>query len=114
MSSSAFKPAQAQLTTSYAAIYTCPRGKTARINSMIICNTSAAGVSVKVAAVPKGGTAGTTNQILDAATIIGIGLSSFYSAPGGLVVIEEGGSLQAQAGANTALTLTLAIEEWSV
>lgn len=55
---------RAQLTTSYATIYTCPTGKRAYVKDINLCNTHNGNSKAFVALVPSGGTAGAANEII--------------------------------------------------
>ena len=54
---------RAQLTTSYATIYTCPAGKRAYVKDINLCNTHNGNSKAFIALVPSGGTAGASNEI---------------------------------------------------
>ena len=94
--------AQAALGTSVATLYTATSTSTAHVNSINICNTTAAAITVYLFIVPSGGTAGAGNAI-------------FYntSVPGGTTVLWEsvqiipaGGTIQGY-GSATGLTVTI-------
>jgi hypothetical protein len=55
---------RAQLTTSYATVYTCPADKRAYIKDINLCNTHSGKSHAYVAIVPSGQTAGVAYEIL--------------------------------------------------
>ena len=56
--------AQAEMTTSYATIYTVPANSRTYVKDIDIMNTTAASINVFVSLVPDGGTAGTSNALI--------------------------------------------------
>jgi len=94
--------AQAQLTTSNAAVYTSS-GNTAT-TVVFFCNTSVSAVTIDVYAVPNAGAAGTTTQLLDT---ISINAKDTYILNLEKIVLANGDMIQAKASAGTAVTATV-------
>ena len=94
--------AQAQLTTSTAAIYTST-GNTAT-TVIFFCNTSASAVTVDVYAVPNAGAASATTQLISELSING---KDTYMLNLEKIVLANGDSIHAIASAGTAVTATV-------
>jgi hypothetical protein len=94
--------AQAQLTTSTAAIYTST-GNTAT-TVIFFCNTSASAVTVDVYAVPNAGAASATTQLISELSING---KDTYMLNLEKIVLANGDSIHAKASAGTAVTATV-------
>lgn len=97
------------LTTSVATYYTAPQavGNSMALPEMIIfANTDSVARTVTVHNVPSGGSAGAGNKIFGAVSIPA-NTTWIGRYPGGAFVIAGGGSIQALASANSAVTLTV-------
>lgn len=91
-----------QLTTSAATYYTATSVK-ARIDALVLTNTSAGAVTATVHLVPSGGSAGASNCILSARSLAA---GESYVVPGALGQwLESGGTIQALASSATAITI---------
>ena len=94
--------AGSQLTNAAATYYTATN-VSARVDSCALVNTTAGAITATVHLVPSGGTATAANCILSAKSIA----AGATFVPPGIIgqVIENGGTLQALASANTSITL---------
>ena len=93
--------AGSQLTTSAATYYTADTR--ARIDAMVLTNTSGGAVTATVHLVPSGGSAAASNCILSAKSL---NAGESYVVPGAIGQwLESGGTIQALASAGTAITL---------
>lgn len=90
---------QGELSTSSGVIYTVPSGTQAIIKSMRIVNTSASETTIKL----WNGGSSNANVVLPPVTIDAGGFAEFD----GTLTMTSGDTLVAQAGANTALTMTI-------
>lgn len=61
--------AQAESTTSFLAIYTCPPNTRTYIKDITVCNTTAGAVTLFISLVPNQGVAGTANALFNASSI---------------------------------------------
>lgn len=102
------------LTNAAATYYTMvgmPNDK-AVINVIVFCNTTAGPVTVTVHNVPPGGSASAGNKIFGGPAIPANTTWVGRYPDDGLCVIPSGGTLQALAGANTSITLTVSGREY--
>lgn len=99
-----------QLTNSAATYYTATNCKT-RIDAMTILNNTAGAITVDLHLVPSGGTADATNQILDDYSIAA--KTAYVVLPAIGHWLEDGGTIQALASANTSLTMVASGIEWT-
>lgn len=90
---------QGQLSTASGTVYTVPSGAQTIVKSMRIVNTSASSTTVKLW---QGGSAD-SNVILPATTVDAGGFAEFE----GTLTMAASTTLAAQAGANTAITVTI-------
>jgi hypothetical protein len=103
--------AAAQLTTSALTYYTAPTSTVATINNLSLTNTSGSAVTVTLYRVPSGGAAGVTNQFTPPYTIP---VGQTYVPPQAIgLQLDAGMTLQALAGAATAVTLMGGVYETS-
>lgn len=103
--------ASAQLTTSAVTYYTAPSGTTATINNLSLTNTSASPVSVTLYRVPNAGSASASNQFTAPYTVA---VGQTYVPPQAIgLQLDPGMTLQALAGAATAVTLMGGVYESS-
>lgn len=94
--------AGSQLTTSAATYYTATAVK-ARIDALVLTNTSAGAVTATVYLVPSGGSAGASNCILSARSLAA---GESYVVPGALGQwLDSGGTIQALASSATSITI---------
>lgn len=99
-----------QLTT-VAATYYAATNVRARIDALVLTNTSGGAVSATVYLVPSGGSAGVSNCILSNRSL---NANESYVVPGAIGQwIEAGGSIQALAGSNATITLVASGVEYS-
>lgn len=92
---------RAQLTTSYATIYTCPTGKRAYIKDINLCNTHSAKSHGYVSIVPSGQTAGAAYELLSNK---GIDAYDNYHWTG-LQILNEGDTIQAKGSDSNYVTI---------
>ncbi len=87
---------QAELTTSYATIYTVPANTRTYVKDIDVVNTTGSTIGIYISLVPSNGTAGTSNAL-------------FYNTPlplntivqwAGSQIINEGDTIQAKASAS--------------
>lgn len=91
-----------QLTTSAVSYYDATNKK-ARIDSLVLTNTTGVAATATVHLVPSGGSAAATNCILSAKSI---NAGDSYVVPGAIGQwLEAGGSIQALSGTGAAITL---------
>lgn len=93
----------AQLTTSAATYYTAGTGVRCMIKHVTFCNTSGSNVTVTAYLVPSGGSATDSNIITKTHTLIPSETWNCPDLEGH--VIEDGGTLQALASANTSVNI---------
>ena len=94
--------AGSQLTNAAATYYTAT-GVKARIDALVLSNTTAGAVTATVYLVPSGGSAGASNCILSARSLAA---GESYVVPGAIGQwLEAGGTIQALAGANASITI---------
>lgn len=99
-----------QLDTTIATYYTATNVR-ARIDAIVLTNTTAGAETVTLHIVPSGGTADDTNCVLSAKSIAA---GASYVPPGAIGQwLEDGGTLQALASAVTAITLVASGVEYS-
>lgn len=91
------------LTTSAAAVYTTPAGRTGVIKQIILNNTSAGVATVSAHVVPSAGTASASNQIITNLSIAA-GSQIIWAAD---IPLAAGESLQLLSSAATAVTSTV-------
>lgn len=94
--------AQAQLTTSTAAVYTSTGNSATTV--IFFCNTSASAVTVDCYAVPNAGSAADTTQLIKA---VNINAADTYILNLEKIVLANGDSIHAKASAGTAVTATV-------
>lgn len=99
--------AQAEITASYATIYTCPFGQRAAISDIEVCNTTAAPIGIYISVVPANGTADDSNAIFYNASLPAY---STMQWTGGLAIIA-GDTLQVKA---TSIGCTITVSGGSV
>lgn len=99
---SASKVAQAQMTTSYAVIYTCASGQRAGISDIEVCNTTASSIGIYVSVVPSGGTAGAGNAVFFNAALPAYSTMQWT----GGIAMAAGDTLQVK-GSATGCTITV-------
>ncbi|HNC83780.1 MAG TPA: hypothetical protein PK999_12090 [Nitrospira sp.] len=102
--------AGSQLTTSAATYYTAT-GLKARIDNLTLTNTTAGAVTATVHLVPNGGSASASNCILSAKSI---NAGDSYVVPGAIAQwLEDGGTIQALASANTSIGIVASGVEYT-
>lgn len=94
--------AQAQLGTTVTTIYTSSGDSATTV--IFFCNTSATAETIDVYAVPSGGTAGVTNQIIDTLTI---NSGDTYIMNIEKLVLSNGDSIEASATTGSVVTSTV-------
>lgn len=92
---------RAQLTTSYATVYTCPTGKRAYIKDINVCNTQSAKSHAYVAIVPSGQTVGVAYEILSNK---GVDAYEVYRWTG-LQILNAGDTIQVKGSASNDITV---------
>jgi len=99
-----------QLTTSAATYYTAVNAK-ARIDAMVLVNTTGGAITATVYLVPSGGSAAASNTILQTHSIAA---NSEYVVPGAIGQwLEGGGTIQALASGATSITLVASGVEYT-
>ena len=88
------------VTGSFQTVYLTPASVRALVKDISICNTTAGALTVDLCVVPSGGTVGTSNAILYAATVAA---NTQYHWQG-LIVMNSGDSLQVR-GSGPGLTI---------
>lgn len=95
--------AGSQLTTSAATYYTAPSSTTTIIQSVVLTNTNGSTRTATVHLVASGGSASASNMVLSARSLVA---GETYIVPGCAgMVLAAGGTIQALASANTAISL---------
>jgi hypothetical protein len=94
--------AQAQLTTSAAAVYTS--SGTSATTVIFFCNTSVSAVTLDVYAVPNAGAASATTQLISE---VSINAKDTYILNLEKIVLANGDSIQAKASAGTSISATV-------
>ena len=91
------------LTTSAAAAYTVPAGRTGVVKQIILNNTTATAATVSAHVVPNGGSAASSNQIITGLSIAA-GSQLIWAAD---IPLAVGESVQLLASASSAVTSTV-------
>jgi hypothetical protein len=92
---------RAQLTTSYATVYTCPADKRAYIKDINLCNTHNNASSAWVSIVPSGQTAGAEYDIISEKSIS----AKDYVRWTGLQILNAGDTIQVKGSASAQVTI---------
>ena len=92
---------RAQLTTSYATVYTCPADKRAYIKDINVCNTHNNASSAYIAIVPSGQTAGAAYEILSNKSVSGNDVYRWT----GLQILNAGDTIQVKGSASNEITV---------
>ena len=92
---------RAQLTTSYATVYTCPADKRAYIKDINLCNTHSGNSNAYVAIVPSGQTAGAAYEIIS-----NLQMSSYSTHRWtGLQILNAGDTIQVKGSDSNYVTV---------
>lgn len=96
------KLGQGTIGVGVATLYTVPASTRAIVKRMAVCNTTGAGITLRLFLVPSGGGAGTGNAIVYDATVAANGA---YNDTG-IHILHSGDTIQTQAG-GAGLTITV-------
>lgn len=100
-----------QLTTGALAYYTAPANTKARVDALVLTNTTVGAITATLHLVPSGGSATAANTVLSAQSIAA---GASLVVPGAIGQwIEAGGSLQALASAGASISLVASGVEYS-
>lgn len=93
------------VTTSDAAVYTCPGTSTVKIATAVLCNVTGSAVTVSVGVVASGGTAGASHHFLDSYSLAAHDAVDLTYLKGAM--LTDGDFIAAIAGTGSAVTCVL-------
>ncbi|MFJ4653837.1 hypothetical protein ACIP5Y_21430 [Nocardia sp. NPDC088792] len=94
------------LSTSDAAVYTCPASSTARINTAVLCNVTSSTVTVYVGVVTSGGSAGASHHVVHGFSLAAndtLSLTPYLSG----TMLTAGDAISGYAGTASAVVMVL-------
>jgi hypothetical protein len=98
-----------QPATSIATVYTVPASTDAKITSIIMCNTTGTAATVTISVVNSGGTAGVTNRVISALSILANSVDTFDSP----IHMNTGDFIAALQGTASAITVSISGETYA-